>query len=361
MNIKKIGLTALATSLVASSAYAAEVSVSGSAGYTFKTQSGNTEGAGDHGKAFGLDNSLTFSASGEMDNGWSVSAMTATSDIFGLTSNAVTLTMGDLGSVFMGSGYGGIAGGWDGEMPVAYEEVDDGGTTSLSNNLIGSTLDNGSIAYVPPAMSAGGASVQVKLQYAPRAEDAHSTGGTQSGVSAWGSSTSAGVTISHDSGLTLGVYGAEANRETAGTSRDLFEGSWYAKYAMGPVSVGYQTSYSDRGVASASISAGAPATVGTASGIFETEQYSIAFNVNDDLSVSYAKADDTYDAQAGASAGSSTSDNVADVTMSMKSIQMAYSMGSMSIKAYRQKTDNANYDTSGGSQTSSEIALGLAF
>ena len=39
---KKIGLTALATSLVASSAYAAEVSVSGSAGMVFKTQSGNT-------------------------------------------------------------------------------------------------------------------------------------------------------------------------------------------------------------------------------------------------------------------------------------------------------------------------------
>ena len=38
---KKIGLTALATSLVASSAYAAEVSVSGSAGMVFKTQSGN--------------------------------------------------------------------------------------------------------------------------------------------------------------------------------------------------------------------------------------------------------------------------------------------------------------------------------
>jgi len=361
MNIKKIGLTALATSLVASSAYAAEVSVSGAAGYTFKTQAGNTSGAGDHGKGFGVDNSLTFSASGEMDNGWSVSAMTATSDIFGLTSSAVTLTMGDMGQIFAGSGYGGIAGGWDGEMPVAYEEVDDGGTTSLSNNLIGSTLDNGSISYVPPAVSAGGASVQLKLQYTPRAEDTHNSGGGNSGISAWGSATSAGITIAHESGLTLGVYGAEADRETATGGSDLFEGSWYAKYAMGPVSVGYQTSYSDRGVVSSSIAAGDPATVGTASGIFETEQYSIAFNVNDDLSISYAKADDTYDAQAGASAGSTTSDNVADVTMSMKSIQMAYSMGSMSIKAYRQKTDTANYDTDGGSSTASEISLGLAF
>ena len=69
---KKIGLTALATSLVASSAYAAEVSVSGAAGMTFKSQNGNSGTAGDHGKGLGTDNSLSFSASGELDNGWTV-------------------------------------------------------------------------------------------------------------------------------------------------------------------------------------------------------------------------------------------------------------------------------------------------
>jgi len=361
MNIKKIGLTALATSLVASSAYAAEVSVSGAAGYTYKNQSGDTEGAGDHGKGFGVDNSLSFSASGELDNGWSVSAGTALNDTFGLSSSTVTLTMGDLGKVMMGSGAGGHAGSYDGEMPVAYEEVDDGGTTSLSNNYIGTTADNGGIFYTPPSISAGGATVQLHLGYTPRAEDAHNSGGGQSGVSAWGSAKNAGITITHDSGLTLGAYANEMDRETAGTTSDRFGGTWYAKYAMGPVSFGYQTSYLDGGATPSAEAAASPATIGTSSGLFETEQYSVAFNVNDDLSVSYAKADDTYDAQGGASAGASTGSSIADVTMSMKSIQMAYSMGSMSIKAYRQKTDNANYDTDGGSQTSNEIALGLAF
>ena len=47
--------------------------------------------------------------------------------------------------------------------------------------------------------------------------------------------------------------------------------------------------------------------------------------------------------------------------MEMKSIQMAYSMGSMSIKAYRQETDNVGYNTKGGSTTKNEIALGLTF
>ena len=52
---------------------------------------------------------------------------------------------------------------------------------------------------------------------------------------------------------------------------------------------------------------------------------------------------------------------IADVTMSLKSIQAAYSMGSMSIKAYRTETDNAGYVTAGGGNTVNEIALGLSF
>ena len=40
---------------------------------------------------------------------------------------------------------------------------------------------------------------------------------------------------------------------------------------------------------------------------------------------------------------------------------MAYSMGSMSIKAYRTKTSNAGYDSGGGNTQRNEIALGLSF
>ena len=47
--------------------------------------------------------------------------------------------------------------------------------------------------------------------------------------------------------------------------------------------------------------------------------------------------------------------------MGMKSIQAAYSMGSMSIKAYRLDVDNVGYNTTGGSNQKTEIALGLSF
>ena len=117
--------------------------------------------------------------------------------------------------------------------------------------------------------------------------------------------------------------------------------------------------YHDSGLAVASELATAGKTAGTAGGIFEAETMAIAFNVNDNLSVSYAKTEDTYDSQDdGVGAGTAA---ILDVTSDFTSIQAAYSMGAMSIKAYRTETDNAAYATNGGSLTVNEIALGLSF
>ena len=130
---------------------------------------------------------------------------------------------------------------------------------------------------------------------------------------------------------------------------------------MGPIAVGYQQSYVNIGIGGGAELAGTSKTVAAATGSFEADQYSITMNVNDSLSVSYAKADDTYNAGSGAANDSTTGSAVADVTMSMTSIQAAYSMGSMSIKAYRTKTDNGGYNSGGGSTQVNEIALGLSF
>jgi outer membrane protein OmpU len=363
MNIKKIGLTALATTLVASSAYSADVSVSGSAGFSFVTQNGNTGSATDNGKGFGTDNALSFSSSGEMDNGWTVSAATAFTDAAALSSSSVSVTMGSFGTFKGGSGCCTHSGNYDG-LAGAYEEVDDGAGTTLSSNLIGSQFDNGALAYAAPAIDAAGASIQLHLGYAPTGNDVALAGGVADGTGTFGSARFAGVTITHDSGLTLGIAGQEADRNgiSSANVHDVFAGTWYATYAMGPVSIGYLQGYTDMGVTNAAAaSASSQKTVAAADGIFESEEYVIAFNINDDLSVSYAKAEDTYDAQAGSTANSVAGSTVADVTVDHKSIQVAYSMGSMSIKAYRQETSNVGYDTDGGSHTKNEIALGLTF
>src|SRR6056300_1709157 len=67
-NFKKLGLTALAGSLVATTAFAGEMSVNGNASLTAKNNSGT-----DGGKSFTMGNQLTFSGGGELDNGLNVS------------------------------------------------------------------------------------------------------------------------------------------------------------------------------------------------------------------------------------------------------------------------------------------------
>jgi outer membrane protein OmpU len=363
--LKKIGLTALATSLVASSGYAAEVTIAGAAGFTWSTQAGATGTPDtDHGKGIGVDNSMTFNMSGELDNGWSVAAHTAMTDAHALTTSAVALTLGDMGKITSGSGYGGNSASYDEETPRAYEQVDDGaGGIASSMNKVGSANDNGGLNYTSPSIDLAGASMTIHAGYVPKAEDAHSAGGVTTGLSTMGSGQDLGITISHDSGLKLGIYGAERTREQNGAGlQDAFEGTWYATYSMGPVSVGYQESYTDSGTSPSQVNADATATWDTSSGYFEANQIAIAFNVNDDLSVSYQKLEDTYDAQAGAAGGATTGGAaVADVTVDMKSISAAYSMGSMSIKAYRTTTDNIGYSNGAGSLTVNEIALGLSF
>ena len=69
-NFKKIGLTALAASLVSVSANAGEMTVSGSASLAVEGFSGEELNAG---KGYTMGNQLTFSGSGELDNGLTVS------------------------------------------------------------------------------------------------------------------------------------------------------------------------------------------------------------------------------------------------------------------------------------------------
>jgi outer membrane protein OmpU len=370
--LKKIGLTALAGSLMAVSANAGEMSVSGSFGMTYSTQSGDTDGIHDDydvsganpnvGQGIGSDKDFTVSGSGELDNGFTFSGYTLLKDTMTLSSSAITLTMGSLGSIMVGAATGGASTAYDVQTPKAYEEVDDGGAVSLSANYVGSWMDGNSVTYTSPTFDLmSGMSVTAHVEYAPEASDNATNDGGNSHSATYDSGAGLGLTIAGN-GLTIGVYGAERERSGNGATTnidgDVFAGVYYVNYAMGPVAVGYSASYYDTGLDGDGADAVTTAkNVGVAEGIFESDTYSIAFNVNDNLSISYAKAEDTYDAQSNVKGGT----EIADVTMDMKSIQAAYSMGGMSIKAYRTETDNAEYQTNGGSLTVTEIALGLAF
>ena len=108
-NFKKIGLTALAGTLAATAyAQAGALSVSGTARMEY--QSTTTSNATDSSStdAFAQNQTVSFSGSGELDNGMTVSYLQALAS-GAVTSQGVTLDMGDMGSVALTNyNYGGI-------------------------------------------------------------------------------------------------------------------------------------------------------------------------------------------------------------------------------------------------------------
>ena len=358
INLRKLGLTALAGSLAAVSAQAGEMSVSGSHITTYTTGDAGVVADTSSANSLGSNTNITFSGSGELDNGWSVSTFVAMNDATtGLSSSAATMTMGDMGTIGV-SKLGGfnVNGGFDETYPRAYEENSDaGGQSSL--NSVGNWADDNAIIYKAPAIDLMGATINIGIEHSLQAGTA--TGGDGGGAArsdTYGSGTGLGVTVAYE-GLTLGAYGAERENKNPTAVDDVsdeFNGSWFVNYNFGPVSVGYQETYFDAGVTATSHSTTTVKTVGTSGGLFTGEAMSIAFNVNDNLSISYAEVEDTYDSQDGAN-------SIDDQTQKTESIQIAYSMGSMSIKAYATETSNPNYDTDAEKLNVNEIALGLAF
>ena len=354
INLRKVGLTALAGSLAAVTAQAGEFSVSGGHVTTYTTGEAYNSAQG-----IGSKTNVSFNGSGELDNGWSVSTFVVYNDAgSGLSSSAATMTMGDMGTVGV-SKVGGfnINGAYDETYPRAYEENSDaGGQSSL--NSVGNWADDNAIIYKAPAIDLMGATVNIGVEYSLQAGTA--TGGD--GVaparnSTYGKGTGLGVTIAYE-GLTVGAYGAQRENKNPtddGDVQDEFNGSWFANYNFGPVSVGYQETYFDSGLNQDDHTTTAVKTVGTSGGLFTGQAMSIAFNVNDNLSISYAEVEDTFDSQDDASTA------VEDVTMKTESIQVAYTMGSMSINAYSTETSNPNYDSDADNLNVNEIALGLAF
>ena len=356
INLRKVGLTALAGSLAAVTAHAGELSVTGSANVTYVTKSGDNTA-----QSLGNDKDVKFSGSGELDNGWTFAIHTLTKDDFTVSSTATVITMGSMGSIGVGSGGGtNINGAYDEAIPTAYEENSDAGGSAPAN-AIGSNADGNGITYIFPAMEMMGATITGGLDYSFQGgSDAANDGGAVATSNTWGNAYGLGLTVAYDA-LSIGAFVSERENKnpTAGTTiEDEFGGSWNVKYSAGPVSVGYSEFYLNSGLAD-NVSATTDAkTVGTSSGQFEGDMFSIAFNVNDDLSISYSEMTSTHDTRGHTTSGVTQE---ADVDEKHESLQAAYSMGAMSVKAYTTEITNPFHDENAATVTKNEIALGLSF
>ena len=348
--LKKIGLTALGTSLVASSAIAADASLTGNAGYTWSSEEVGTSTT----DGIGYEADFNMAISGELDNGWSVTGSMLITESNTLSSSWTQLTMGSLGSVLVGNGYGGVGQAFDDVTPKAYEENHDGMKTTTAIDSVGAHMGNSSIMYTSPTLDVMGASVSVMGGYAPEASGAAVTdGGVSTSSNLWSSGKDLGIKIAY-AGATLGAYGSELQKDSSDTvtENDQMSATWHASYTAGPVSIGYQSGGYDNGLETSSAASTAAATVAASAGTFEFEKMSVAFNVNENLSVSYGELTETYNP---------TADEITNVDMDSKSIQFAYTMGSMKLSGYQTDTDNPGWDSDAKSDEVTELALNFSF
>ena len=336
-NIKKIGLTALAGSLVAISAQAAEMTVSGATMLTY-TSEDQTEVTGN---PFGMKTNIGFTASGEV-NGYNVSYMQTTADQFaGMSSARLSVDMGDMGTLAFDQGSGSGLATIDDKTPTAAEEIWDGLDTSTSGR-VGAVGSSGVINYINSyeGVTFNGA---FRKGASGANADGASSGNSKSGSGYDFALTGAGDMMGLE-GLAWGLgYGKVENGETArpngGGNGDKKDMTVFANYSMGPVTFGYQISNEDNNVTS----------TGASTADQDATRWGIAFNVNENLSISYGEAETEF-VKAGA----------ANVTEDIEGIAIAYTMGSIKIAGNRNEGSSMG-GAAGTNDEMTEIALSFAF
>ena len=324
-NLKKVGLTALAGSLVAFSAQAGSLTASGGAKITYTADTGNEDVAHD-GNRFGLQKSVSLSGSGELDNGHTVSLSQVIATTGTLTSTVLTYDMGDMGKLVYQEDSGDLGiGKIDDMMPTADEEVTNGIDTEASSNeaLVGK-VDGGTTGF-NYTYSMDMATINVGYGMGA---DGNNDDGANSGAGSNTSSQSIAITATPMDGLT--VFAGTGSKGTA--TQDDDHDTYGLTYAFGPLTVGYQHSEID--------------FEATSSNDNETDSFGISFAVNDNLSISYGEQDTEADGQAN--------------DQEVEGISVGYSMGGISIKAHQNEGKNIA-NTADNVSEHTEIAVSFAF
>jgi outer membrane protein OmpU len=295
--IKKIGLTALAGSLVATSVFAGTMDVTGSAGITLasqeKSDTGNGFSSGDSINFAGsaeLDNGFTITAKMELDGGAQASDTAGSSQVF--DDRSIAIDMGDSGTLtFHGHGASSALGAVDDVMPTAYGETWD---------ILGASTQVGAVAEVNAIGSGSSENMWVYNNSSLVDGVSFTASYTPSGTAEAESSVDVAVAYTGYEGLTLGYANGEDNAVAGTGSFDA--DTMYATYAYGPVTVGYQVSEIEGD---------------TATNTDEATYYGVTYAITDSLSVGYGESSIDL--------GSSTTDQ------ETTNISFSYTMGGMTL------------------------------
>ena len=296
-NFKKIGLTALAGSLVATSAFAGGLSATGGASIGVSNITGTADPS--TGKDWSMANSVTLAGSGELDNGMTVSVSfeldngvdtgTGTGPF---DSHSVSVSSDAMGTLKF-SGHGGSS---------AQSAIDTTAAGDIWNNTLG-------ISGVPAAAS-GNDSLYYTL---PEVMDGLAiTASMSPGRAAQETHTSYGLVYTGYDGLTLKYGNGDSGTPTA----EIESTTMMASYAIGSLTVGVSQTEADK--------------TGAANRVVDAFQ--IAYTVTDDISVTYGN--ETFDLT-----GNATDEEV-------EAIGVSYTSGGMTISANQYEAKGAGNSAS---------------
>ena len=342
--LKTIGLSALAGSLaLTTAANAVDYAVTGDAYVSWSSQDSESTQAAS-GKGVAVDTDLYFNASGELENGFTISFYQGinTNKTLSQTSGQVTLGMGSMGTLQVNNYVGSKANAIDDVMPNAMQETwDRVADASISNpSFFGAPTNDGSIDYRIPTMELMGVSVNFAYTYDPAvSEESYnaSSGGKSTNVSG-----DAMVLQLSAMGLEVGLGNEEIDNDqgvVAGSAQTQTTG--YIKYAMGPLSVGYQEAYNN-----------ARNGTGIEGRDQEAELWAIAYTAGD-MSVSYGES--TF-------VNAAVSDTAATTEQELESIQASYTMGAMTLMGSFSEGSNIGSTTAGGKNyEETSVAVNFSF
>ena len=305
--LKKVGLTALGTALVSSASVAGDMAVTGSAQMTF---AGNNNT--DTGNGWSMSDTMTFTGSGDLDNGWSVTFSHAI-DGGANDANSIAIDMGDMGSLtFAGLGGSGPVAANDDKMPTANEEsyANTAGTKTAA--ATGASGNNGFNYTLPSLVD----NVSMEVYYLPSA-----AGST--------SSFEYGLTYTGIDNLTVGYAGGD-NEVTATNTR---EGSnLWATYTMDAFTIGVQDNETDNETANTDT---------------EFRAYGISYAVSDELSVSYGVSTVEHE-------------NASKEDQDASAVSFSYVTGGMTISGSMSNVDNVG-GTAATDNEGYELNVSFAF
>jgi outer membrane protein OmpU len=307
-NMKKLGLTALAGSLVATSAYAGALDVSGTAKVTYVSLDESEVS----GNPWSMNQGIGFTGSGEVTDTMTVKyGYTMTNAAF--SSSTLKLDMGDTGELSLSNGAGstGIS-AYDDVMPTAGEEVWDD-LDGQANGVAAVSLAN-TLGYAGTFSGMG-----ISLSYNPAATGLE------------GSSKSVVVTnATMMDGFEFGLGIADVSGGSNHNGED--QSTAFVKYTMGAVTAGMQVTDLDKSAANSDQ---------------ERMHVAVSIAVNENLSASIGQSVVEFE-----SPSKDDQENTG--------IAVSYTMGSMTIAAFN-NTESSSGGTAGTDDSVSEISVAFAF